>query len=275
MSTRTTARHRKATRALTPLDDLAPTARRGFAVAASSGLALTMIASGASAAAAGAATEVGASAGSLEASGVGALAADARAAVTTNAAVAVDQDAQWTVEAAPEVQAVAPVVEAAPVLAEAAPVQEAAPAQDAIADVQAETETQATPAQAPAAPVQEAAPAPAAPSSAANSSVVAIAMQYVGTPYVWGGSSPSGFDCSGFTSYVYAQVGINLPRTSGAQAAAGYQVSAAEAQPGDLLVWPGHVAIYAGDGMLVEAGNESTGVVYREIWGSPSYVRVG
>lgn len=275
MSTRTTARHRKATRALTPLDDLAPTARRGFAVAASSGLALTMIASGASAAAAGAATEVGASAGSLEASGVGALAADARAAVTTNAAVAVDQDAQWTVEAAPEVQAVAPVVEAAPVVEEAAPVQEAAPAQDATADVQAETETQATPAQAPAAPVQEAAPAPAAPSSAANSSVVAIAMQYVGSPYVWGASGPTAFDCSGFTSYVYNQVGISLPRTSGAQAGAGYQVSAAEAQPGDLVVWPGHIGIYTGDGMVIDAGNESTGVVHRAIWGSPSYVRVG
>lgn len=275
MSTRTTARHRKATRALTPLDDLAPTARRGFAVAASSGLALTMIASGASAAAAGAATEVGASAGSLEASGVGALAADARAAVTTNAAVAVDQDAQWTVEAAPEVQAVAPVVEAAPVVEETAPVQEAAPAQDATADVQAETETQATPAQAPAAPVQEAAPTPAAPSAAANSSVVAIAMQYRGAPYVWGASGPNAFDCSGFTSYVYAQVGINLPRTSGAQAAAGYQVSAAEAQPGDLVAWPGHIGIYAGDGMVIDAGDESTGVVYREIWGSPSYVRVG
>lgn len=272
MSSRTTARHRKATRALTPLDDLAPTARRGFAVAASSGLALTMIASGASAAAAGASTEVGTSAGSLESSGVGALAADAREAVTTNAAVAVAQDAQWTVEAAPEVEAIAPVVET-PVVEEA-PAQEAPAAQDAVqSDVQ--TETEAVPAHAPAAPVEDSAPAPAAPAGAANSSVVAIAMQYVGTPYVWGGSSPSGFDCSGFTSYVYAQVGISLPRTSGAQAAAGYQVSAAEAQPGDLLVWPGHVGIYAGDGMVVEAGNESTGVVYRQIWGSPSYVRVG
>jgi len=79
MSSRTIARHRKATRALTPLDDFAPTARRGLAVAASSGLALTMIASGANAASS---TEVAASAGSLQqTAGLGALTADAREAV--------------------------------------------------------------------------------------------------------------------------------------------------------------------------------------------------
>ena len=80
-------------------------------------------------------------------------------------------------------------------------------------------------------------------------------MRYLGTPYVWGGSSPSGFDCSGFVMFVYAQVGVSLPHSSYAQYGVGVAVSQSDLQPGDLVFFDGlgHVGIYIGGGQFIHA----------------------
>lgn len=90
--------------------------------------------------------------------------------------------------------------------------------------------------------------------SAAGRAAVEAAKAQLGTPYVWGGSQPGGFDCSGLTSWAYRQAGVEIPRVAEDQTV-GQQVSFEELQPGDLVVWSGHVAMYAGDGMMVEAGD--------------------
>ena len=83
---------------------------------------------------------------------------------------------------------------------------------------------------------------------------------------MFGGSSPSGWDCSGFTSWVYRQHGIYLPHSAGAQARMGKRVSRSEARPGDLAYYPGHVGIYAGNGMILDAGNSAKNTSIRKLW---------
>jgi len=93
------------------------------------------------------------------------------------------------------------------------------------------------------------------PAGGGHSAAAQIALRYLGVPYVWGGSSPSGFDCSGFVAYVYGQVGVSLPHYSGAQYSYGLPVSRGDLQPGDLVFFDGlgHVGIYVGGGEFIHA----------------------
>jgi cell wall-associated NlpC family hydrolase len=118
----------------------------------------------------------------------------------------------------------------------------------------------------------------AAPGAFSLDAVYQTALQYVGTPYVFGGATPAGFDCSGFVMYVYAQYGISLPHSVGRQGALGTPISASEARPGDVVVFDdgSHDGFYAGNGMILDAPKPGGSVSVRPLWTSAvHYVRFG
>jgi len=108
--------------------------------------------------------------------------------------------------------------------------------------------------------------------------VVAVAMQYVGVPYRFGGADPSGFDCSGFTMFVYAQFGVALPHSASRQGSGGVAIAPSAALPGDLVFMDGggHNGIYLGNGMMIDAPKPGTTVQVRPIYSSAHwFVRYG
>ena len=105
-----------------------------------------------------------------------------------------------------------------------------------------------------------------APSGSDGSAVVAYGSQFVGNPYVYGGTSlTNGTDCSGFVMSVYSAFGVSLPHSSSALRSVGYAVSYDEMQPGDIVCYSGHVGIYAGNGQLLHASTYRTGITYSNV----------
>jgi cell wall-associated NlpC family hydrolase len=117
---------------------------------------------------------------------------------------------------------------------------------------------------------------PVPPSSTLGGQAVAIAEQYLGVPVVWGGASPSGFDCSGLTMYVYGQLGVSLPHNAAAQYGMGTPVPRDALEPGDLVFFDGlgHVGIYVGGGSFIHAPHTGTVVQISSMsgWYSDNYV---
>ena len=305
MTPRVPGRHRAAVRPLTPLTSFshsvastASGAGRGVAVLAAAGGLVATIALPASAAPEAAPATVPAALTTAVDSAFGTavpavVSAPAAAAVVTTAAT-------FTAVPTP-----APVVVVPAVTVEPATAVEKATSTKKAASAKRATSVKAAPAGEPAVTVKRKArgaaaapkvqaltpdaPAPAAAQPAAVATVVQVevqapasglgdrildtASQYAGVPYVYGGTTPAGFDCSGFTGYVMRQVGVSLPRTANAQKSASTPVSRSQAVPGDLVFFSSggrayHVGIYAGCNQMWDAPRSGKPVQLRSIWSS-------
>jgi len=269
----TRARHRAARRPSTPLTELASVAsdqlgtvgRRTAVVAASSGLVVSMMGAPAMAATH---TDDNVT-GALAAFDTDALTASAKAALAAAPVVSSPADAEWTIDA-PVLKAVKPkpvvkkvVVRETTTVSRSADRVAADTSDDDDDNSSDDSGTKDTPNH-------------AVPQSVSGNAVLEVAARYVGTPYVSGGAAPGGFDCSGFVSYVFKQLGISLPRTSGGIRSVGTVISRADAKPGDLIWTPGHIAIYAGGNQQIDAPRPGKTIQFRGIWQrSPVFLRVG
>ena len=247
------AKHRAPRR--TPISGLAmaassTTARRGALVAASSGIVLTMVATTASAAPESqdlATPDAGATT----------LSDTALASLSLSPTVVVASDVDFALDG--------------DVTASSKP----APAPKPVVTTTARTTTSRTTTRTATTTAATSTASSSVPASAFGSTIASIALRYIGVPYVYGGNTPSGFDCSGFTQYVYAQAGISIPRSSDAQRYAGTVVSYADARTGDLIWSPGHVGIYLGNGQHIAARNPGTPIYVSPIFVSnPVFIRV-